>query len=314
VGARVVLIGSGYMAEQYLLAAKSLQQIEVVGIASRNLLTAQKLADDFHIRVVSNSTQELISNLMPDVILVCVSELSTEEVLSSLIHFQIPIVAEKPVGLSLEQALRIEAMASEAGCPVYVALNRRMYSSTKQVMEAVESSIGNRFVRIIDQENQIAARNSGQPDLVVSKWMFANSIHLIDYIRFVCRGDVTTTSRKSYSLSADGWVMVSQIEFSSGDQALYTCYWNTPARWSVDISIGDRLWQLAPLESARVFTLNSLTPTEFLIDAKDLSAKPGIIGVLEETLNFLNGLSTTLCSISDANGTMSLIESIYAVD
>jgi predicted dehydrogenase len=251
---------------------------------------------------------------MPDAILVCVSELSTEEVLGSLFHFRIPIVVEKPVGLSLEQALRIEAKACEAGCPVYVALNRRMYSSTKQVMDAVKGSMGNRFVRIIDQENQIAARNSGQPDQVVSKWMFANSIHLIDYIRFVCRGDVTTISKMTHSLSSDGWVMVAQIDFSSGDKALYTCYWNTPARWSVDISIGDRLWQLAPLESARVFTMNSLTPTEFLIDSKDTNAKPGIIGVLEETLNLLNGLPSTLCSISNANGTMSLIESIYAVD
>ena len=108
--------------------------------------------------------------------------------------------------------------------------------------------------------------------------------------------------------------MVSQIEFSSGDQALYTCYWNTPARWSVDISIGNRLWQLAPLESARALNMNSLTPTEFFIDEKDLSAKPGIIGILEETLNLLNGSSTALCSIRSANGTMSLIESIYAVD
>ena len=312
--ARVALIGSGYMAEQYLLAAKLLQEIEVVGIASRNLLTAQKLADDFLIKSVSDNPQELIANLKPDAILVCVSELSTEDVLRGLFHFQIPIVAEKPVGLSLEQALRIEAVASEAGCPVYVALNRRMYSSTKQVMEAVESSIGNRFVRVIDQENQIAARNSGQPDQVVSNWMFANSIHLIDYIRFVCRGDVTAISRKTHSLSADSWIMVSQIEFSSGDQALYTCYWNTPARWSVDISIGNRLWQLAPLESARALNMNSLTPTEFFIDEKDLSAKPGIIGILEETLNLLNGSSTALCSIRSANGTMSLIESIYAVD
>ena len=313
-GARVALIGSGYMAEQYLLAATSLQQIEVVGIAGRNLLTARKLADDFLIKSVSNDPQDLIANLMPDLILVCVSELSTEEVLGSLFHFQIPIVVEKPVGLSLEQALRIEARACEAGCPVYVALNRRMYSSTKQVMDAVESSIGNRFVRIIDQENQIAARNSGQPDQVVASWMFANSIHLIDYIRFVCRGDVTSISRMIHSLSSDGWVIVSQIDFSSGDKALYTCYWNTPARWSVDISIGDRLWQLAPLESARVFTMNSLTPTEFLIDSKDIDAKPGIIGVLEETLNLLNGLPSTLCSISNANETMTLIESIYAVD
>jgi predicted dehydrogenase len=302
------------MAEQYLLAATSLQQIEVVGIAGRNLLTARKLADDFLIKSVSNDPQDLIANLMPDLILVCVSELSTEEVLGSLFHFQIPIVVEKPVGLSLEQALRIEARACEAGCPVYVALNRRMYSSTKQVMDAVESSIGNRFVRIIDQENQIAARNSGQPDQVVASWMFANSIHLIDYIRFVCRGDVTSISRMIHSLSSDGWVIVSQIDFSSGDKALYTCYWNTPARWSVDISIGDRLWQLAPLESARVFTMNSLTPTEFLIDSKDIDAKPGIIGVLEETLNLLNGLPSTLCSISNANETMTLIESIYAVD
>jgi predicted dehydrogenase len=310
----VALIGSGYMAEQYLLAAKSLQQIEVVGIASRNLLTAQRLADNFLINSVSNNSQELILNLRPDVILVCVSELSTEEVLGGLFHFQIPIVVEKPVGLSLGQALRIEAMAREAGCPVYVALNRRMYSSTRQVMDAVESSIGNRFVRIIDQENQIAARNSGQPDQVVASWMFANSIHLIDYIRFICRGDVIALSKMTHPLSSDGWVMVSQIDFSSGDKALYTCYWNTPARWSVDISIGDRLWQLAPLESARVFTMSSLTPTELSIDSKDMDAKPGIIGVLEETLKLLNGLPSTLCSLSNANETMSLIESIYAVD
>ena len=39
-----------------------------------------------------------------------------------------------------------------------------------------------RYIHIYDQENPNAALESGQPELVVKNWMYANSIHLIDFV------------------------------------------------------------------------------------------------------------------------------------
>jgi hypothetical protein len=141
--------------------------------------------------------------------------------------------------------------------------------------------------------------------------MFANSIHIIDYIRFLARGTLTRVTSQIVSLGHEQKIHSSHIEFETGDHALYTCYWNLPARWSVDVSIQDRLWQLAPLEKARIMTMDSLALKEFDIDSKDLLSKPGLIRILEEVYFLGLNQETGLTTIEVANRTMELIEGIY---
>ena len=308
---RIAVVGSGYMAAEYIRAAEHVSNLEVIGICSRNLQTAQTLALEARIPFVTTNLKDLVLDTKPDVILVCVPELSTEQVLTQLMEFRIPIVAEKPIGLSLSQAKRIENLAIEADCSIYVALNRRFYSATEQALIEIEAENGKRFIRVIDQVNQVSARKSGQPDQVVKNWMFANSIHIIDYIQFLARGTVAKTENWKPFVAGDEQIIASQIEFSSGDVALYTCYWNMPARWSVDVSIGEKTWQFSPLESARVYTLQNRETKEFETSPFDHNFKPGLFRILQEIESLVAVGETKLTSLSIGNLTMELIEGIY---
>ncbi len=310
---RLAVVGSGYMATEYIRAAEYVTNLEVIGICSRNLQTAQTLALESGIPFITTDLYDLVLSTCPDVILVCVPELSTEQVLTQLMEFRIPIVAEKPIGLSLSQAKRIEDLAIKAECSIYVALNRRFYSATEQALIEIEAVNGKRFIRVIDQVNQVSARNSGQPDQVVKNWMFANSIHIIDYIQFLARGTVVKVENKKPFVADAAQIITSQIEFSSGDVALYTCYWNMPARWSVDVSIGEKTWQFSPLEKARVYTLQNREFREFETSSFDHDFKPGLFRILQEIESLVSVGESKLTNLSVGNLTMELIEGIYNV-
>ncbi len=309
---KLALVGSGYMATEYLKASRAINGLEIVGISSRNLNSASELAKSFDIPYLSASHLDLAANSGAHVLLVCVPELAAVGVISDLLRFQLPIVAEKPVGLSLAEAHNIEMLAVRFNTPLYVALNRRFYSSTLAALAEINSAHGARFIRVVDQQNQIAAMEAMQPLEVVHRWMFANSIHIIDYIRFLARGRVDDIQTEIIDLGDSRTVRNSRIHFDSGDKALYTAYWNTPAKWSVDVSINDVLWQFAPLEESRVMYLDRAKSHPLEVNQNDLDFKPGLVKILEEVMDMSLTGKSKLTTISEANATMELIEALYA--
>lgn len=310
---RIGLIGSGYMASEYLKASVAVENIQIVSIYSRNNDTATLLASKFKISKIAKSVEDF-ENLGLDFLIVCVPELATTDIISSFSKLKLPLLVEKPVGLTFADAIAIEKTATTLGLPIFVALNRRFYNSSLRVFKEMSLSAGRRFVRVNDQENTIAAIAAGQPEQVVNNWMFANSIHIIDFISIVCRGEPLITYKHIVPLDKDAYIIHASIQFSSGDEALYTCYWNSPAGWSVDINTATTAWQLSPLEIARTRSLDERKYNDFGSDEFDLTFKPGLVRMLVELEKCSNGKSHNLPTISDANRTMRLIDLIYSND
>jgi predicted dehydrogenase len=308
---RIGLVGSGYMAKEYLKASSAVETLKIVSIFSRNVSTATSLASEFNIPMVAQTVEEF-AELKLDFLLICVPELATGNIISSFSKLNLPMLVEKPVGLTLPEALEIENFAATRGLSIFVALNRRFYSSSMQVFAELSSSTGKRVVRVNDQENTIAAISAGQPTRVVENWMFANSIHIIDFVSIICRGEPSIQFKRRTALDDLAYVVHVGIEFTSGDEALYTCYWNSPSGWSVDINTSSRAWQLSPLEVARVRKLEDRQFSDFVKDDNDLRFKPGLVQMLIELEKCVNGQEHKLTTISEANRTMRLIEMIYA--
>ena len=108
------------------------------------------------------------------------------------------ILMEKPVGLDLADAEDIAAAAKAAKAKVFVGLNRRTLSSTQAVLADLADDPGPRFIHVQDQQSLDVARQIGHAPEVVDNWMYANSIHLVDYIPALGRGkiiDVTPVVR-----------------------------------------------------------------------------------------------------------------------
>ena len=310
---RIGLVGSGYMASEYLKASEAVEGIDFVSIFSRNKDTASALAKQFGVSKIANSVEDF-RELNLDFIVVCVPELATFEIITTFSKVGAPLLVEKPVGLTLAEALEIEDYAKVSSTQIFVALNRRFYGSTQNVFRELEASSGKRFIQVSDQENTLAAIAAGQPQQVVDNWMFANSIHIIDYIALVCRGEPTIQYRKVIPLTENAFVLHASLVFSSGDEALYICYWNVPGGWCVNISTASKNWQLSPLEIARSRGLGDRQYTEFEADPIDSDYKPGLVRILIELEKCSKSQKHSLTSISEANRTMQLIDLIYSND
>src|SRR5439155_9676976 len=101
-----------------------------------------------------------------------------------------------------------------------------------------------------DQEDQARALAAGQPPRVVENWMYANSIHVIDYFLMFGRGKLKAAQPVLRWNPKQPGVVVAGIEFDSGDTGLYEGIWDGPGPWAVSIATREKRWEMRPLEQA----------------------------------------------------------------
>jgi predicted dehydrogenase len=247
---RVSFIGAGSMTREHLRAFGDVPQVALSGLHSRTRARAESLAAEFSVPHVCDSIDELYERTRADLAVVSVPELSTNAVAHQCFAFPWTLLIEKPVGYDLGDAEAIVSEAHRHQRRVFVALNRRHYSSTQAVLTDLETRDELRYVRVQDQQDQAAALSAGQPEQVVRNWMYANSIHTIDYLRLLGRGTVTAVRPIVRWTPERPGMVLSEISFDSGDVGIYEGVWNGPGPWAVTVSTPSRRWEMRPLEQA----------------------------------------------------------------
>jgi predicted dehydrogenase len=220
---------------------------------------------------------------------------------------------EKPVGVDLAAATRILDDSRRSGTRSYVALNRRSYSAMRQALAELAADDSPRLISILDQEDQEAARGAGQPEEVVRNWMYANSIHLIDYFSFMARGDVVSVKHGApWTPEAPGFVAAT-IGFSSGDVGVYQAVWNAPGPWSVSVTNRNLRLEMRPVEKLAVQRRGERRMTDVAPEAVDSEYKPGLRYQAEQLVEALKGHTPKLASLEDATRSMALCGKIYGL-
>src|SRR5204862_410014 len=177
---------------EHLRAFRDVPGVRLAGIHSRTRARAESLAGEFKLPVVADSVAEPHAQTGAAPVVVSVPALAANAVLKDCFRHAWTVLAEKPAGYDLGDAESIRADAVRQARRVYVALNRRHYASTRAAAEKLAADAGARFIRVQDQQDQAAALAAGQPAKVVENWMYANSIHVIDYFRVFGRGELVT--------------------------------------------------------------------------------------------------------------------------
>jgi predicted dehydrogenase len=299
------------MAREHLKAFKDVPGAEVAGIYSRTATRAEKLGADFGIPLVTASIAELYEKTRAALVVISVPELSVREV--SLEAFKHPwtCLIEKPAGYDLADAEAIADAAARLRRTAFVALNRRHHSSTRVVLEDLAQHPGPRLIQVLDQEDQIAARNANQPELVVRNWMYANSIHLIDYLTFLGRGRITAVETIAPWTPDDPHYVASKIAYESGDIGIYTAVWNGPGPWAISVSTREKRWELRPLEQAAFQVYGSRKLEPVAPHEWDVKFKPGLRAQAEEAVKAATGERHSLPTLKDAIASMRLVHAIY---
>ena len=309
---KVAFIGAGYMSKEHIRAFQSIKNVQVAGIYSRTKEKALKLSQEFHIDVVASSIDELYLKTSADLVVIAVPELAVSKVCISSFKYPWAILVEKPAGYNCEDSTLIREEASKTGSRVYVALNRRHYDSTRAALRLLEGEVGQRIISVRDQEDPAAAMAAGQPKLVVDNWMYANAIHMVDYLTFMARGVVTKVEIISPWNRVDPQFVAAKIQYDSGDIAIYEALWNRPGPWSVSVSVPSLRLEMRPLELLTSQKYGVKKADEVILGGVNNHLKPGLEQQAIEAISAINGNPHVLPTLDSAMKTMELVRAIYA--
>jgi predicted dehydrogenase len=311
---RVAIVGAGYMAREHILAFQDVPDVRVIGIHSRTRARAEDMAAQFGIPVVCNSVAELYDNTQAHLVVITVPEMEMNGVSRACFEYPWVALLEKPAGYNLADAEDIEEQARIDDRRVFVALNRRSYSSTQAVLKDLKDLSGPRFIRVEDQEDQIRALEAGQPKTVVDNWMYANSIHLIDYFLMMGRGKIRSVESIIPWKPDEPGHVVARISFDSGDIGLYEGIWNGPGPWAVSVNTPEKRWEMRPLEQAAFQSAGQRKLNIVESHSWDTDFKPGLRLQAQNAVAAAMGRENNLPTLQCAMETMRLVRDIFGLN
>lgn len=308
---RVAVVGAGAMAREHIRAFSDVPGVALAGIYSRTRSRAEELAGEFGVPQVCESMANLYENTQANLVVMAVPELAANSVAKECFEFPWTVFMEKPPGYNLSDAQDIRAAAEAQQRQALAGLNRRFLSSTRAAWDDLADCEGPRFIHVQDQQDMAAAAALGHPEAVVKNWMYANSIHLADYLRLFGRGAVTSVEPLvRWDPDCPGMV-VAGVRFASGDLGLYEGVWNGPGPWAVTITTPGRRWEMRPLEHAayQIAGERRLQPVEQC--AWDREFKPGFRLQAEMAVSAALGRPSESPTLAEAMQTMKLIQEIF---
>lgn len=287
--ANICLVGTGQMAVEYVKVLKALGlNFNVVG---RGEASAKVFIDKTSVVPEIGGFQRYLetSPLKPEcaIIAVGVEDLYETSVLA-LEHNIRRILVEKPAGMSVEQIENLYDIVTKKQAEVYVAYNRRFYSSVLTASKLIEEDKGllsfhfdfTEFSHVIEKLNKSSE--------IKDKWFLANSTHVIDLAFFLGGRPIQLHSitRGGLSWHPRGSIFSGAGITDKGAVFSYHANWDAPGRWGIELMTRKRKIRLQPLEQIEIQTLGSLTFEKYEFDnAIDRKYKPGLYKQVKSFLN-----------------------------
>ncbi|MET2831492.1 Gfo/Idh/MocA family protein [Mesorhizobium shangrilense] len=328
---RIGCVGAGMIMAECHLAAYAQAGFPVVAIASRTKASAEKVAQRWSIPTVHDTPEQLIEDANVEIIdLAFPPDQQPALIRHALKQKHIKaILAQKPLALSLEDAIELRDEAARAGKILSVNQNMRYDQSMRVLKQIIDSgALGDIVFAQIDM-HAIPHWQGFLEDY--DRLTLANmSVHHLDVLRFLF-GDpeeITTLTRKDPRTTFDhsDGITVSTLRFPSGALAVsLEDVWSGPRQegykddqhinWRVDgtkgVAKGTIGW---PTGSASTLTYASTETTggEWVTPSWETMWFPhAFIGVMEQLQHALKtGTPPALC-VADNVKTMALIEAGY---
>lgn len=310
---RVAVIGAGGIAEKHLEVLTTFDDTEVVALCNRGHPRIYALAERFNVRQIFTDYRPMLDEVSVDAVLVLVSVVSTVEVAGECLRRGIPILLEKPPGLSALEARGLLDIATVSGCLNMVGLNRRFYSVMQHAHEAI-LEVGPLVSISVEAPERLAEVKAldMHPSQVVRRLLFANGIHCIDLLRYF-GGDVVEVHAMSsqwFEDQKDSFGAL--IRFESGATGHYIVNWMSPGSWSVTLYGKGRRVFIAPLERGTIVDVNG-TEWPITVDELDTRFKPGLYAQDRYFLNCVRSACRIVYPAADLAGTVKTMELIEAI-
>lgn len=278
---RLGLIGAGSIARKHLEIIKNSESMDAAGITSRTILKAQQIANGYNIPIVAENIDDLVCKVKPDALMVLVSADQMYRVVREVLPYKLPLFIEKPPGLTPEQNLALLKLAKKYNVPTMVGFNRRYYSIFHKGLEVIKQQGKLLGVFVEGHERIWLQKDTGKlSEQVLLNWIFANSTHTIDLLRFFGGEpqNIKAISHNFRDVNPDQFAAVMELE--NGAIGQYSSHWYSPGGWRV-VLYGDGVTvEFRPLEKG-FWTDKNFKTYQILPDEVDIKYKPGFYWQME---------------------------------
>jgi len=278
---RLGIIGAGWIAKQHLEVIKAIDGLEAVGIASRTREKAERLKNEYGLSVCAADLAELVDKSVPDALLVLVSPENMFDMTLAALKYKLPLFIEKPAGLSPEENHQLAALAKRDDISTMVGFNRRYYSIFRKGLDIIREHGQLLGVFVEGHERVWRVRESKSfSDQVLDSWIYANSTHTIDLLRYFGgeASNVNSIAHKYLETRGDQFAAV--MEMASGAIGQYSAHWHSPGGWKVVLYGEGVTVEFKPLEKG-FWTDKDFKTHEIAADEADLKFKPGFLRQME---------------------------------
>ena len=277
----ILLVGSGYMAIEYAKVLKELKKEFIV--IGRGEKSASNFLKQTGITVVQGGLQNWLNNQQDEIPLTAIVACSVLELKECTMNLLAKgcknILLEKPGGINLEDLQEMESIRELKKAQIFIAYNRRYYSSVLQAKRIIKEDGGVQSFTFEFTEWSHKIEPLDIPSQLKENWFYANSTHVVD-LAFFMGGE----PKELYSYVSGGlpWhskasIFVGAGKTISGSLFSYHSNWESPGRWKIELMTKNHRILLSPLEKLQIQIHGSLEFTE--IDLKenyDIKFKPGV--------------------------------------
>ena len=328
---KVGCIGAGMIMAECHLAAYKQAGFPVIAIASRTRANAEKVAKRWGIPKVHSTPKELIEDPKVEIIdLAFPPDQQPALIRHALKQKHIKaILAQKPLALSLKEAIKLRDEAAKAGKILSVNQNMRYDQSMRVLKQIID---GGALGDVVFAQIDMHAIPHWQPFLAqYDRLTLSNmSVHHLDVLRFLFGdpSEITTLTRKDPRTKfehSDG-IIVSTMKFPSGVMAVsLEDVWSGPRQdgykddqhinWRVEgtqgVARGTIGW---PTGAASTLSYASTKTTggKWVTPAwKTMWFPHAFIGVMEQLQHAVKTGTAPALSVADNVKTMALVEAGY---
>lgn len=297
----VWLIGAGGMAEDYIKVLDSLKaELLIIG---RSEASAKKCEESTgHSVIVGGIEKFLVTK--PKICTHAIVSVGVEalfETTKILLEYGVKkILVEKPGAMNVEQFKILQNLAEEKNANIFIAYNRRFYSSTLKAQEFIEQDGGVTSFNFEFTEWSHIIAPIKKAEGVKEKWFLANSTHVVD-MAFYLGGFPKEIS--SFSSGGVEWHPASSVFSGAGvseQNALfsYQANWESAGRWSVEVLTKEHRFIFRPMEKLQIQKRGSIAQEfdETIDYSLDDEFKPGLY---LQTKSFLENDFTVLCTLEE---------------
>lgn len=122
---RIAVVGAGFFSQFHLEGWAQIPGVEVVGLCDFDVAKANALAQKFGIIKVYDNLTTMLDEAAPDLVDVVTPPVSQAAILNALYARGLPIICQKPFGVSYAQALMFAQTAEKSGVDLVIHENFR---------------------------------------------------------------------------------------------------------------------------------------------------------------------------------------------